>query len=152
MEGIQKKLNLRDNYNRTYSLSKNDDTKQMFDYSVDTKNKVYKFINDNLYKNTHVNNDVVNYYKKKGYDAIVDAEDWSGGADYPLIVFDSEKNLKRVKQDQMMNITISNDEVSRKSEIYEFVNDNLCKGSPIIEEIIDIFKEEKDGKLYNNQC
>lgn len=49
-----------------------------------------------------------------------------------------------------MNITISNDEASRKSKIYEFVNDNLCKGFSIVEEIIDIFKEEKNGKSYNN--
>ena len=45
---------------------------------------------------------------------------------------------------------ISNDEVSRKSEIYEFVNDNLCEGSTIVEEIIDIFKEEKNGISYNS--
>ena len=91
------KLNIRNNYNKIYSLSKNDDTKWMFDYSKNVKNKVYDFLNDNLYKNQHINDDVVNYYRKKGYDAIVDAEDWSGGVDYPLIVFDSEKNLKRVK-------------------------------------------------------
>ena len=45
----------------------------------------------------------------------------------------------------MMNIYISNDDASRKSKIYEFVNDNLCKSSPIAEEIIDIYKEEKNG-------
>ena len=50
----------------------------------------------------------------------------------------------------MMGIYISSDDVSRKSEIYEFVNDNLCKGSPIIEEIVDIFKKEKNGKSDNN--
>ena len=49
-----------------------------------------------------------------------------------------------------MNIYISSDEVSRRSEIYEFVNDNLCEGSTIVEEIIDIFKKEKNGKSYNN--
>lgn len=90
-------INIRNNYDKIYSLSKNDDTKWMYDYSKSVKNKVYDFLNDNLYKDQHINDDVVNYYRKKGYDAIVDAEDWSGGADYPLIVFDSEKNLKRVK-------------------------------------------------------
>ena len=43
----------------------------------------------------------------------------------------------------MMGIYISSDDVFRKSEIYEFVNDNLCKGSPIIEETIYIFQERE---------
>ena len=51
-----------------------------------------------------------------------------------------------------MDIYISNDELSRINKIYEFVNDNLCKGSTIVEEIIDIFKEEKNGISYNNYC
>lgn len=49
-----------------------------------------------------------------------------------------------------MDIYISNDELSRINKIYEFVNDNLCKGSSIIEEIIDIYKKEKNEKSNNN--
>ena len=90
-------LNLRNNYDKMYSLSKNDETKWMYDYSKDVKNKVFKFINNNLYMDSHINDDIINDFKKKGYDAMVDAEDWSGGFDYPLIIFDSDKKLKRVK-------------------------------------------------------
>lgn len=90
-------LNLRNNYDKMYSLSKNDETKWVYDYSKDVKNKVFKFMNNNLYMDSHINDDIIKDFKKKGYDAMIDAEDWSGGFDYPLIIFDSDKKLKRVK-------------------------------------------------------
>ena len=46
------------------------------------------------YKNEKINSEVCNYYAKKGYDAIVDAEDYLGGFEYPIVLLDPSKSVK----------------------------------------------------------
>ena len=69
---------------------------EVMDYAVEGK----KLINNTLkklYNDPNVRKETVEYYKSKGYDAIVDAEDW-GVFDYPLLILDPSKSLKKISQ------------------------------------------------------
>jgi hypothetical protein len=41
------------------------------------------------------------HFKKLGYQALVDLEDWGAVAEYPLIVMDPKTNLKKVKENKL---------------------------------------------------
>lgn len=112
-------LDLRNNHFKTYGLTdtnpnsklaksirsklgeyKND--KWAGNYAKETINKVYSGLNKLLYSNTSIRSDIYKYYVKKGYDAIVDAEDYSGGFEYPVILLNPEnsvtvKSVRRLK-------------------------------------------------------
>ena len=104
------RLDLRNNSNKTYGLSTESDSKfannirkQLAEYADDKwageyakaiKNDTYSRVNRLLYKNEKINSEVCNYYAKKGYDAIVDAEDYLGGFEYPIVLLDPSKSVK----------------------------------------------------------
>lgn len=102
---------LRNNSGKTFALSNtNPDNKlanilkkQLGDYKDDrwageyakkVKNDVYSGINKILYSNEKINSDICKYYARKGYDAIVDAEDYTGGFEYPIILLKPEKSVR----------------------------------------------------------
>lgn len=65
------------------------------------RSEVYHFLNDTLYMNKSINDDVMKHFEKAGYDAIVDVQDQLGGiADYPVIVINPEKSMKLVKSER----------------------------------------------------
>ena len=64
------------------------------DQIVKAKNEVYDFFNNSIYKDKKINSELMKKYSKQGYNAMVDAEDYFGGFQYPLILFDSKKSVK----------------------------------------------------------
>ena len=96
------RLDLRNNRYKTYGLTAEGNTKlteniqrELGDSTKEkwaglharrveqkTRNEVHKL----LYKNQKISSEMRDYYAKKGYDAIVDMEDYLDGFDYPLIL------------------------------------------------------------------
>lgn len=114
-----KNLDLRNNANKVYALQhpeteygqylnkklpedqKNE--KWAGDYAFKLRNEGHKALNNILYQNETAYKDISNYYIKKGYDAIVDIEDYYGGFEYPIILLDpsnsvSIKSTRRIKE------------------------------------------------------
>lgn len=64
-------------------------------YSRNDTAKVGWFMQDVMAKNI---NEITKEYKKQGYDAMVDPEDWiTGYATYPVVILDPKKSLKLEK-------------------------------------------------------
>ena len=105
-----KSLNLRDNYYKTVALNSEGSTdfqnkilnqmkigkedKWAGEYAFNIKNKLVKNINDILHHNNNVNTKICDYYESNGYDAIVDAEDYIGGFDYPVILLNPLNSVR----------------------------------------------------------
>ena len=103
-------LNLRNNYYKTLGLAeKGDDEfnaklsrqlktdsgeKWAGDYADRVKREFFSETHKLLYSNTTINSEISKYYADKGYDAIVDIEDYLGGFDYPIILLNPEKSVK----------------------------------------------------------
>lgn len=111
-------LDLRNNANKVYALQhpetnygqylnkklpedqKNE--KWAGDYAFKLRNEGHKALNNILYQNETAYKDISDHYIKKGYDAIVDIEDYYGGFEYPLILLDpsnsvSIKSTRKIK-------------------------------------------------------
>lgn len=104
-------LNLKDNYYKTLGLTEQGDAefnsrlrrqlKKDADetwagkYADKVKKDFFSETHKLLYSNTKINSDVCKYYADKGYDAIVDIEDYLGGFDYPIILLNPEKSVKK---------------------------------------------------------
>lgn len=62
-----------------------------------------------LNKNLSVNNDnskaIMNEFRKRGYDALVDPEDVSGGYSYPMIILNPKDTLKLKKKEVVSHLT-----------------------------------------------
>lgn len=89
------------NNNFTYmenrDMEKNPDTAiaQINRRANDGWKAYHDVIKGSLFQNTEISSDVFKEFKKRGYDAIVDVEDTLWEADYPLIVLDPKKTMKR---------------------------------------------------------
>lgn len=74
----------------------NGDNKWMYDYTRQTNKKVYSFYKETMKKRM---DEVIKEYSKKGYDAMVDPEDWiTNIAQYPVIVFNPKQSMKKEKE------------------------------------------------------
>lgn len=87
---LSKDLNTHDNYTRIYKAqqSKNKSIKEIGDYAYKARLNAFDKLNEIMYGNREKQRMLVDYFRKQGYDAIVDAEDWAGGMDFPIIVID----------------------------------------------------------------
>lgn len=112
---VYQDLNLHDNYTRTYKThwSKNKDTKEIGEYAISTKNTVYSEINKSLYHNRRRQKEVLKYFESQGYDVIVDAEDWAGGMDFPIIVINPGD---KVTIDKVTKIYDAKEDKKKKKE------------------------------------
>lgn len=83
-------LNIHDNYTRMQKarLSTSESTKEIGNYARKVSMDVYNELDKIMYGNREKQRMLVDYFRKQGYDAIVDAEDWAGGMDFPIIVID----------------------------------------------------------------
>lgn len=61
-----------------------------------TEELIGRFLNNTI-MSKETSNDIMEHYRKLGYDAIVDLED-SGGADYPIILLDPKKSVKLIHE------------------------------------------------------
>lgn len=85
-----------------FKLSRDKKQAWMKNYKDGLSTKVSSFLNKTLFdsnlKTTKIG-EIGDHFKKQGYDAIVDAEDFVGGlADYPLILLDPSKSVKISKK------------------------------------------------------
>lgn len=62
----------------------------------DAELKVSHFLEKSIYKDTKISSELADKYTKLGYDAMVDAEDYFGGFEYPLIMFNPKKSTKTI--------------------------------------------------------
>lgn len=67
---------------------------QTYSYVQKKQNEVAKFLND-VFKDETKFRDLSKHYEKRGYDAIVDAEDYIRGYYYPLIVLNPKQSKLR---------------------------------------------------------
>lgn len=102
-------LNLKDNYYKTLGLTEQGDAefnaklkrqlksdadeRWAGEYADKVKKDFFSETHKRLYSNTKINSDICKYYADKGYDAIVDIEDYFGGFDYPIILLNPEKSV-----------------------------------------------------------
>lgn len=111
-----KDLDLRNNFNKVYALQHPEtnygkylnnklpedqkNKKWAGEYAFNLRNKGHKALNNILYQNETAYKDISEHYQKKGYDAIVDIEDYYGGFEYPLILLDppSSVSVKSVRK------------------------------------------------------
>lgn len=112
---VYQDLNLHDNFTRIYKThqSKNGDTKDIGAYAERTKYTVFKEINKSLYSNRRRQKEVFKYFESQGYDVIVDAEDWAGGMDFPIIVINPGD---KVTTDKVKKIYDAKEEKKKKKE------------------------------------
>lgn len=76
----------------------NDLKKWEKNYFIDSENVRSDFLK-NVMKERQ--NEIIERYKKQGYDAIVDVEDWyTGVADYPVLFLDPSRSMKLKKEDK----------------------------------------------------
>lgn len=83
-----------EDYGKLSKTSSKEDIKNAEDMFY-FKREVGIKVNELLYKNEDVKLYIDEKYRKKGYDAIEDAEDQMYGTSHPLIVYDPDKKLKK---------------------------------------------------------
>ena len=91
-----KNLNLRNNYHKLQTELRDPNNKKhwMYESVTSDQDKVVSFLHEKLYDTT-TSSEIFDYYVKKGYDAMVDPEDYSDGYYYPIVLFKPEKSVKR---------------------------------------------------------
>lgn len=58
--------------------------------------EVYKLLKDTMFSNKKTQSKIIDHFAKRGYDAIVDAEDaFTSVAEYPLILLDPKRSVRR---------------------------------------------------------
>lgn len=65
----------------------------MYEHVTKNQEELNRFLHKNLY-DKKTSQEILNKYKRKGYDAIVDPEDYSDAYYYPLIILNPSKSLK----------------------------------------------------------
>lgn len=90
-----------DNYQKIFNGLDDHTNDKYWIYDRVSKNneKVNRFVHDTLY-DKNISEEVFKYYRDKGYDAIVDPEDYLDGYYYPMILLNPESSTskKRVKK------------------------------------------------------
>lgn len=78
--------------------SKSKSMKASYDYLLGIYHKTGKDFNNMLVKDKTIQKECFNYFKSKGYDALVDPEDTAYGYVYPLIILNPKESLIKDKQ------------------------------------------------------
>lgn len=99
---IYSKNRLREQMDKSHKglQDKNSKDYDGYDYAIYKQKRLAGFFNKILKDETKMS-EIRNRYSKKGYDAVVDPEDYVDGYSYPLIVFDPKKSLKRTKTEKV---------------------------------------------------
>lgn len=85
-------MKIPDNYDRIFKdMTRNKNRKDVGQYAFQLRRDVFDGLQRALYTNKGTQQEILDYYTQKGYDAIVDAEDWAGGFTYPVIVMNTSK-------------------------------------------------------------
>lgn len=65
--------------------------------------KVNKFIHDRLY-DKKLSKEVYDQYRKRGYDAVVDPEDYMSGYGYPVVILDPKSSVRHKRVDKLQKV------------------------------------------------
>lgn len=93
-------LKIRDNYDRIFKdMTKNKLHNDEGRYAQQLRDDIFGGLHEALYRDKDRQQEILDHFAKKGYDAVVDAEDWAGGFSYPLIVMNTNKlTIKHVNR------------------------------------------------------
>lgn len=96
------KYNLRENYHKLQKELRDPDNKNhwMYEKMTTDQEKVSKFIHSKLY-DVKTSSDIYNRYKKRGYDAMVDPEDYMDGYYYPVILLHPKSSVRKKRVDKL---------------------------------------------------
>ena len=85
-------LKIQDNYDRIFrDMKQSKNHKDVGKYAFQIRQDVFDGLHKALYTNKSTQQEILDHFAKKGYDAVVDAEDWAGGFTYPVIVMNTDK-------------------------------------------------------------